>query len=56
MNLKQKAFFFVAVNAAVLLLVYLFFTNYYVREQEKQLRNRLTGGEIKVLNLFDPAA
>ena len=27
-----------------------------VREQEKQLRNRLTGGEIKVLNLFDPAA
>jgi signal transduction histidine kinase/CheY-like chemotaxis protein len=37
MNLKQKVVLFVAVNAAGLLLVYLFFSNYYLREQEKQL-------------------
>src|SRR6266700_3747805 len=37
MNLKQKTFFFVAVSITALLAVYLIFSNYYVRQRERQL-------------------
>jgi signal transduction histidine kinase/ActR/RegA family two-component response regulator len=34
MNLKQKTFFFVGLSVAALLVVYLVFSNYYIRQQE----------------------
>ncbi len=36
MNLKQKTFFFVGISVAALLVVYIVFSNYYIRQQEKQ--------------------
>jgi len=36
MNLKQRTFFFVALCVTGLLVMYLGFSNYYVRQQEKQ--------------------
>ena len=36
MNLKQRTFFFVALSVTGLLVMYLGFSNYYVRQQEKQ--------------------
>ena len=37
MNLKQKTFLVVAVSIAVLLTIYVAFSNYYVQQQEKVL-------------------
>ncbi len=36
MNLKQKTLFFVALNVAGLLLLYVYFSSFYIGEQEKQ--------------------
>lgn len=36
MNLKQKTLFFVALNVAGLLVLYVYFSNFYIREQEQQ--------------------
>jgi signal transduction histidine kinase len=43
LNLSQKAWFFVAVSVAALLLVYIVFSNYYFREQEGELLNGRIG-------------